>query len=458
MSDGDQESKSRKSPHRDDLVLLQIFGCQMNKLDGELIRSRLHESGYSFTDDLEQAGIVLFLTCSVREHAESRVHSRLGALKAWKMKHPEKIIGLMGCMAQKDGEALLKRHPHLDLVVGTRDFPWLPEYLEAVRSGRRGLVALDREERPEVLRNESLRPHPFKAYLAVMRGCEMRCAYCVVPYVRGRESSRSMEKVVEEAERLCADGVKEITLLGQTVNRYRDDQGHGLAQLITRLDGLPGLKRLGFITSYPAFMNDELIKAMADCSVLSHYLHLPAQSGSDRILKKMRRRYTAGAYRETVSRLRETIPDIELGADFIVGFPGEEDEDFQQTKALFESVRFQQAFIFKYSTRPGTRAAEDFEDDVPEAVKKARNAELLALQETIGAEKNAAYVGREVEVLVEGISPRDSSRYVGRTIHNQIVAFPGEPDWIGRLVRIRVEEATALTMIGTANGKAAPHG
>lgn len=433
---------------QDNAVQIVTFGCQMNKLDGELIRSRLFEEGYTFTDEQDQAGIVLFLTCSVREHAENRVHSRLGALKAWKRKHPQKIIGIMGCMAQKDGDALLKRHPHLDLVVGTRDFPQLPEFLIRVRTDRERLVALDREERPEVVRNEKLRPFPFKAYLSVMRGCQMYCSYCVVPYVRGKESSRPVAEIIEEAERLCADGVKEITLLGQTVNHYDDGAGHRLPELLGLLNDLPGLERLSFITSYPAFMDDRLIHAMGACSILSRYLHLPAQSGSDRILKRMNRAYTAAQYVETVEKLRHVMPDLELGSDLIVGFPGERETDFQATMQLMETVRFQQAFIFKYSPRPGTKAAKALVDDVPEADKKARNAALLALQEKISIERNAGLVGREVEVLVEGISPRDADRYLGRTIHNHIVVFPGQADWVGTFKTVRIEKTTALTLIG----------
>lgn len=431
-------------------VHLQVFGCQMNKLDAELVQSLLAGAGYSFTDEPEEAGTILFITCSVREHAENRVHSRLGALKAWKRADRGAVLGVLGCMAQKDGEKLIKRHPHVDLVVGTRDFPALVDLIERARAGERNLVALDCEERPEVLRNESLRPHEHKAFLAVMRGCRMYCAYCVVPYVRGREESRPMGEVLEEASRLLGSGVREITLLGQTVNRYDDGEGHRLPELLRGLDTLSGLRRLSFITSYPSFLDRELIRAMAECGTVSRYLHLPAQSGSDRILKRMSRRYTASEYLDTVQRMREAMPDLELGTDLIVGFPGERDEDFQGTVELMESVRFQQAFIFKYSTRPGTLAARKYEDDVPDEVKKQRNAKLLALQERIGRKKNEALEGGLVEVLVEGVSPRDPDRYIGRTAYNQIVAFPGAPEWIGRFVKVRVERSTPLTLLGSS--------
>ncbi|MHC4944145.1 MAG: tRNA (N6-isopentenyl adenosine(37)-C2)-methylthiotransferase MiaB [Planctomycetota bacterium] len=439
---------TERTSGNDDAVKLLIFGCQMNKLDGELIKAVLFEGGYHFIDKEDEAQVVLFVTCSVREHAEDRVHSRLGQLKAWKKKNPRRIIGVLGCMAQKDGERLIRRHPHVDLVVGTRDFPRLVDHLDDVRSGRGGIVALDREERPEVRRNEALRPHPYKAFLSVMRGCRMYCSYCVVPFVRGREESRPMDEILEEAARLLADGVIEITLLGQTVNRYDDGEGNRLPALLRAINGLDGLKRLSFITSHPAFMDDELIEAMAECAAVCRYLHLPAQSGSDAMLKKMNRRYRADDYVQTVNKLRAAMPDMEMGSDFIVGFPGEGEEDFRATRRLMEQVRFQQSFIFKYSPRPGTSAAEEFSDDVPDETKKSRNAELLGLQEKISREKNAVMEGREVEVLVEGVSHRDASRYTGRTVHNQIVVFPGSPDWVGRMVKVRVEQTTPLTLIG----------
>lgn len=429
-------------------VLIHVFGCQMNKLDGELIRSVLHEEGYRFTDRQEEAGIVLFVTCSVREHAEARVHSRLGALKQWKRSNPDAILGLMGCMAQKDGEKLIRQHPHLDLVVGTRDFPRIPEILERAKAGERGLTSVDLDQSPSVKRKEGLRPHKFKAFLSIMRGCDRYCSYCVVPYVRGREESRPLEDVLEEARRLIDDGVLEITLLGQTVNHYDDGRGNRLPDLLRRLDALPGLKRLGFITSYPAFVDQPLVEAIADCPRVLRCLHLPAQSGSDRILKRMNRRYTASDYLDVIASLREAVPDMELASDFIVGFPGESEEDYLATERLMEDVRFQQSFIFKYSPRPGTLAAKKYPDDIPRAVKEERNARLLKLQERIGREKNREWVGRTVDVLVEGRSKRDPDRYTGRTVWNQIAAFPASPGMVGRMIPVKIASATALTLLG----------
>jgi len=432
---------------------LQIFGCQMNKLDAELIRTALEQRGYGFTDSPEEAGLILFITCSVREHAEDRVHSRLGALKRLKRRSSDLVIGVMGCMAQEHREALFRKHPHLDIVCGTRDFPSIADLVERARSGEREVTAVETEAAPAHSRNEKLRPQSFRAYLSIMRGCDRYCSYCIVPFVRGREESRPAEEIAEEAARLVDDGVKEITLLGQSVNHYRDRSGIVLADLLRRLDTIPGLLRLNFVTSYPAFVDGDLIAAIAECRSATRFLHTPPQAGSDAILKKMKRRYTAAEYVEMVSSLREAVPDMEFGGDFIVVFPGETEADFQASLDLLEQVRFQQAFIFKYSPREGTHAAKALEDDVPPEVKKERNSRLLEAQERISLEKNQALVGKELEVLVEGVSRRDRRRVTGRTIQNNIVAFPGGEELTGRIVRVRVDYCTALTLIGAGGAE-----
>lgn len=432
---------------------LQVFGCQMNKLDAELVRTALAERGYRFIDRADEADLVLFITCSVREHAEERVHSRLGALKRLKRRHPALLIGLMGCMAQEHKEALFRKHPHLDIVCGTRDFPEIADLVERARAGETEVTAVATETAPAVSRNEKLRPSSFRAFLSIMRGCDRYCAYCIVPYVRGREESRPSAEIIEEAHRLIDDGVREITLLGQSVNHYDDGAGCRLPELLRRLDGIAGLRRLHFVTSYPSSVDGGLIAAIADCRTVTRFLHVPPQSGSDAILKRMKRRYSAADYMEMVRRLREAVPDMEFGGDFIVGFPGETESDFQATLDLLEEVRFQQAFVFKYSPREGTFAARAYDDDVAQEVKKERNAKLLAAQENISLEKNRALVGKEVEVLVEGVSRRDSTRITGRTAQNNIVAFPGDAEWTGRFVRVRVDHCTALTLIGSSGAE-----
>jgi tRNA-2-methylthio-N6-dimethylallyladenosine synthase len=421
----------------------------MNKLDSELVLSALTARGYRACDSPDEAGLILFITCSVREHAEERVHSRLGALKRLKRERPDIVVGILGCMAQEHAEGLFRKHSHLDIVCGTRDFHAIADLVERVRSGESKVVAVESSAPPSVDRNERLRPASFRAFLSVMRGCDRYCSYCIVPFVRGREESRSAESIVEEAKRLVGDGVVEITLLGQTVNNYRDGEGVRLSDLLRRLDTLPGLERLHFVTSFPSYVDDDLINAVAECRTVTRFLHIPVQSGSDRILKGMNRRYTADSYRRMVAKFREAVPDVEFGSDFIVGFPGESDEDFQATLVLMEEIRFQQSFVFRYSPRPGTVAARRFEDDVPLAVKRERNTLLLEAQDRIGLEKNSLLLGRDVEVLVEGKSRRDKRRYTGRTRQNNIVAFPcDEEGLIGRLVRVRVAGNTALTLIG----------
>ncbi len=430
---------------------LQVFGCQMNKLDAELVRSVLADRGYSFSDDPHDAGLVLFMTCSVREHAENRVHSRLGALKPLRRRNPDLVIGILGCMAQEHVSALFQKHPHLDIVCGTRDFPAIADLVERVRAGEERLVAVDGNERPQVDRRLDQRPAPHRAFLSVMRGCSRYCSYCIVPYVRGEEVSRPAGEIVEEAGRLIRDGVSEITLLGQAVNRYDDGGGTRFSGLLKKVGALPGLKRLHFVTSYPSLVSDDFIEAVRDCRRATRFLHIPAQSGSNRILKRMNRSYSAEEYVDMISRIKGEIPDMEFGSDFIVGFPGESPDDFEATLGLVGRVRFRQSFFFKYSPRPGTIAAKKYRDDVPEETKKKRLSELLALQEKIGLEKNREVIGREVEVLVEGVSKRDKSRYTGRTVSNSIVVFPGCEEMVGRIVRVRVENVTPLTLMSGAN-------
>ena len=432
---------------KDKTASIHVFGCQMNKLDGELIRTVLAERGYSFSSDDNDAGLILFVTCSVREHAEDRVHSRLGALKRLKKHNPDLVIGVLGCMAQEHADKLFDKHRHLDVVCGTRDFQHVADLVERVRSGETRGAAVESRLRPEVVRDTNQRPAAFSAFLAVMRGCNQFCSYCIVPFVRGREESRPADEVVEEARRLIDDGVKEITLLGQAVNRYDDGGGTRLPDLLVRLDSLKGLKRLHFVTSYPSGVDKNLISAIRDCATVTRFLHVPAQSGSNPVLKRMNRRYLVEDYVEMVDALRAEVPDMEFGSDFIVGFPGESDDDFAGTVSLLERVRFQQSFIFKYSPRPGTLAEKKYADDVPDEVKRERNARLLAVQEAISIEKNAALVGKEVEVLVTGRSRRDRNRFTGRTVYNNIAAFRGEEELIGRFARLRVDRSTALTLL-----------
>jgi len=430
-------------------VFFETFGCQMNKLDAELSLGLLQEEGYKIVDKVDEADVILFNTCSVRQHAEDKVYSHLGALKTLKKRHPEVIVGVLGCMAQKDGEAIFKRMPHVDLVCGTRMFSRLPEMLLKIRNHGSHVLAIDEDQIVNVKRAVTYRPNFYQAFVTVMRGCDNYCSYCIVPYVRGREISRTIADIKEEVQSLVLNGCKEVTLLGQNINSY----GKGLrgnvtlGNLLSELNELDGLDRIRFVTSHPADMSRDLIRTMSRLEKVCEYLHMPAQSGSDEVLKRMRRGYTADYYREFVRYARELIPHLTVASDFIVGFPGETEEDFQETVRLMEDIRFQNCFIFKYSPRTGTKAAE-LKDDVPDEKKRARNLKLLELQKKISLEENTKMIGKKVEVLVEGASKSDPNRLSGRTRQNHIVVFNGSQEFVGKLVVVLIHEVTDLTLFG----------
>lgn len=425
----------------------------MNKLDAELSLGLLQEEGYKIVDKVDEADVILFNTCSVRQHAEDKVYSHLGALKTLKKRHPEVIVGVLGCMAQKDGEAIFKRMPHVDLVCGTRMFSRLPEMLLKIRNHGSHVLAIEEDQIVNVKRAVTYRPNFYQAFVTVMRGCDNYCSYCIVPYVRGREISRTIADIKEEVQSLVSNGCKEVTLLGQNINSY----GKGLignvtlGDLLTELNEIDGLERIRFVTSHPADMSRDLIRTMSRLEKVCEYLHMPAQSGSDEVLKRMRRGYTAGYYREFVRYARELIPHLTVASDFIVGFPGETEEDFQETVRLMEDIRFQNCFIFKYSSRTGTKAAE-LKDDVPDETKRARNLKLLELQKKISLEENTKMIGKKVEVLVEGASKSDPNRLSGRTRQNHIVVFNGSQELVGKLVGVVIHEVTDLTLFGKLTG------
>ncbi|MCB9899447.1 MAG: tRNA (N6-isopentenyl adenosine(37)-C2)-methylthiotransferase MiaB [Planctomycetes bacterium] len=429
-------------------VLLEVFGCQMNKLDGELVAGALRKAGYDFTDRDEEADAVLMVTCSIRDQAEHRVHSHLGELAVLKRSRPELAVGVLGCMASREGSALLQRWPALDFVAGTRDFPKVASLLDEVRADRVRLVAVDGDPRVSEERDLAVRPHRARAFLTVMRGCDKRCTYCVVPRTRGFEVSRPMHEILDEAKRLVDDGVTEITLLGQTVNAWGRAFGSSLGDLFHEFERLDGLRRVRFTTSHPEEMDERLVAAMAACRKAGLFLHLPPQSGSDAVLRRMARGYTAARYREIVQQLREAIPFVQLGADIIVGFPGESEDDFELTYQLMEDVRFSQAFVFRYSPRPGTPAFGALVDDVPDDVKRARLATLLDLQARLASERHASMHGEVHEVLVEGTSRRDSRRMFGRNLAFDRIVFPGDPSLVDEYVHVRLGESTALTLAG----------
>jgi tRNA-2-methylthio-N6-dimethylallyladenosine synthase len=445
------------------------FGCQMNKYDSERVEGRFRREGWRTTERMEEADLVLFNTCSVREHAEERVWSWLGELRRAKERRPGLVIGVIGCMAQRVEDELFERAGHVDLVVGTRAFHRLPELVEDVRARRAAAeteprrLALAMEESPDAPRDGEPYAGGVHGYLTVMRGCDLNCAFCIVPTVRGRVLSRPVADVVAEARWMVAQGARAITLLGQTVNSYGEDlpepgpgeprgQGRGgrpaLADLLDALEEVEDLARVRLITLHPSYVTPALADAIARSTKCERFLPLPAQSGSDRVLRAMRRGYTVDLYRRRVDLLRERVPDLELGSDWIVGFPGETEQDFAASEALLEEQGFAVNYVFKYSPRPGTRAAA-VEDSVPEATKKERNARLLAAGERAALRRTRALLGREVEVLVESRSERDPALVKGRTRHGfactvRATAGPGQ------LLRARVEQATAYGLSATS--------
>jgi tRNA-2-methylthio-N6-dimethylallyladenosine synthase len=429
----------------------------MNKLDSEAIAGQLMDAGYEHTDERGDADLILINTCSVRQHAEDKVWSLLGALRRHKERNPHLVIAVMGCMAQREQNAIFSRMPHVDIVCGPLDLPQLPDLIAALPQRREQILATDSCGPVRLPRLVSRRPNRFQAFVSIMRGCNNFCAYCIVPHVRGREHSRPPHEVTDEVRRLADDGVKEVTLLGQNVNSYGRglDGGVTLADLLRRLDPIEGIERLRFVTSHPKDATDELFAAMAELPSVCPHLHLPAQAGSNRILAAMNRRYTREEYLDRVARARDLMPDLELASDFIVGFPGETDADYQQTADLLRRVQYQNCFIFKYSPRPGTAAA-DLPDDVSTETKKARNHHLLAVQEDIMRRRQAAMVGQTLEVLVEGESKNDPTKLIGRSRANHIVAFPGEPSLEGQTLPVTITDSTPLTLFGRPVEPSAP--
>jgi len=437
-------------PERPPTVCIVTFGCQMNKLDSELLAGELVRSGFGLTDDPDHADVVLYNTCSVRQHAEDRALSHLGSYRRRARRDPRFVLGVVGCVAQRLGDRIVKRFDHVGLVCGTRAFLRVPEHLRTVLAGGGPVVDVGEDGPVSYHRMPAVRASPHHAYVAIMRGCDNFCTYCIVPYVRGREVSRPLREIAEEAAALAADGVCEVTLLGQNVNSYGrglPGPSAGLAELLALLNEVDGLERIRFVTSHPRDMSDAILDAVAGLDKVCEHLHVPAQSGSDAVLKRMNRGYTAAHYRDLLARARERIPGVELSSDFMVGFPGETEADFADTLALVREARFQQSFVFKYSPRPGTRAAK-WPDDVPDETKRARNQALLEAQQEVDAARRAALVGRDVEVLVDGPSAGDPRRWTGRTRQNDIVVFDGGGEPAGRLCTVRLTASTHLTLFG----------
>ncbi len=479
------------APTRRPKVFMTTYGCQMNVLDSELVRGQLEALGYGFTEDVDEAGVVLINTCSVRELSEQKVWSQLGRLAVQKKKeNPDLVVGVLGCMAEREANGIFERMPHVDLVCGPSMLDRVPALVEnAVNNGEERQVALtghvarrsavldaakDGIESLDLSRAFSPVESKFQAYARITRGCNKFCTYCVVPYTRGPEVHRPPQNVIDEVKRLVDAGALEVTLLGQTINHYVFKEGEKtttFADLLVMIhESVPELPRLRFVTSYPRDFTDGALDAMASCERVCRYLHVPAQSGSNAMLRAMNRGYTVEEYYAFLERARERMPDLRLSGDMIVGFPNESEEDHRSSVELLERARYERCFIFKYSPRPGTVAIRRYEDSIPTAVKKQRNAELLETQARISHELHRERVGTTLPVLVEsetrlrnenpainGVKlgweksekPADWVRLVARTMGDEIAAFDGPKSLIGSLTRVRIVDATPLTLLGS---------
>lgn len=452
-------------------VHVVTFGCQMNKYDSLLAEGRFRRRGYETCDDPAQADVLLFNTCSVRDHAEERVYSWLGEIREAKRTRPDLVIGVMGCMAERVEDDLFRRARHVDIVCGTRQFQHLPELVDEIRARRAGLaegrarLVATGDGEVSIAREGEPYTGGRSGFLAVMRGCDLNCTFCIVPSVRGRVQSRSIDDLVREARWMVDGGAQVITLLGQTVNSYGEDlpaagpgdpaqrgrQGRpSLADLLYRLQEIEGLARIRMITAHAAYATRALAEAIRDNPKVERFLPLPLQHGSDRILKAMKRGYSLDLYRERAAMLREIVPDLELGSDWIVGFPSETDEDYETCERALEEHGFLVNYVFQYDPRPGTRAAEQLSDDQPRATKSQRNRRLLAHAETVQAARLRREIGREHLVFVDELSEKRPGVVRGRTRTGMPVSVIAAPSALGKEIAVRIEEASPYGLAGSA--------
>lgn len=426
------------------------FGCQMNLNDSERLAGQLRTIGYEATESADQANLILINTCCVRESAEKKIYGKIGEMKRLKLVNPNLIIGVVGCMAQKDKDKILKKFPHVNLVMGTHNIHQLVELIGKLEENREQVLAVwDQAERlaPDV---PTVRKGQISAWVPIMYGCNNFCTYCIVPYVRGRERSRTLDSIVTEIRQLGSDGFKEITLLGQNVNSYGKDSEVSVdfADLLHAADEISTIERIRYMTSHPRDMNDKVINTIKDSKKICEHFHLPVQAGSDAILERMNRGYTTDYYRQLVAKIRHAIPNASLTTDLIVGFPGETEEQFQETLEFLKSIRYDAAYTFIYSQRSGTPAA-NYPDQVPIQTKKARLNQLMAIQNEISLEINQQLVGQIMEVLVEGPSKNDDNKLMGRTRTNKIVLWQKNgQERAGDLVNIQVDTAQTWVLKG----------
>jgi tRNA-2-methylthio-N6-dimethylallyladenosine synthase len=424
------------------------YGCQMNEHDSEIMEGLLQRRGYTRTTDEFAADVVVYNTCCVREGAESRAMARCQSLLSAKRANPNMVIAMSGCVAQDQGRRLLDKMPHLDIVIGTRDYIRLPELIDRHLATGERIVATEDIDKPFSVNVEPMRNDGLRGYVNIMYGCNNRCTFCIVPKTRGEEWSRPLAEIVDEVRRAVDGGLREVMLLGQNVNSYMTEKREDFADLLYALNEIDGLWRIRYTTSNPKSCRDRHIGAVAACEKVMENLHLPVQSGNDRILRLMKRAYNSSRYRYLVDLFRAQNPLHALTTDIIVGFPSETEAEFEDTLRLVEEVRYDSAFMFMYSPRAGTVSAETMEDDVPLKVKKERVQRLIDLQEAISLEKNRAEVGREHEVLVEGPSKKDANMLQGRTRTDKRVVLSGHPRLVGSLVRVVITGGNGHTLLG----------
>ncbi len=434
---------------------ISTYGCQMNENDSEKLAGMLKNMGYKPTEIEEQADIIILNTCSVRENADIKVFGNLGHYKPLKKKNPNLILAVCGCMMQQKEivEKIKEKYPQVDLIFGTHNIHKFPELLANAQQS--SCIVIDVwENGGEIIESVPIeRKYKHKAFVTIMYGCDNFCSYCIVPYTRGREKSREPEKIIKEVIHLAQDGCKEITLLGQNVNSYGKTLKNPIsfAQLLRKLNQIDGIKRIRFMTSHPKDLSDELILAMKECDKVCEHIHLPFQAGSNKILKIMNRRYTKESYLELIKKLKETIPGIAITTDIIVGFPGENQDDFKDTLDIVRKVKFDSAFTFLYSIRKGTPAAK-MENQIPDDIKHERFNRLLELQQSISREKNALLKNEVVEVLVDGTSKNDEEKMCGRTRTNKLVNFIGDKNLIGEIVQVKITDPHTWSLNGVQLG------
>jgi len=431
---------------------IETYGCQMNFSDSEIVASILETQNYEPTTDIKTADLILLNTCSIRDNAEQRVRHRLNELHALKRKHPGLVIGLLGCMAERLKDKLLEEERHIDLIVGPDGYRQLPQLLEQVESGQKAInVLLSADETYADINPVRTGGSGVTAFISIMRGCENFCAYCVVPYTRGKERSRNPLTIMNEARELFSKGFREVTLLGQNVNSYRWEENGavtGFPALLKEVASVSPLLRIRFATSHPKDISDELLEVIAANHNICKSIHLPVQSGSTRMLSMMKRGYTREWYMERIAAIKRIIPGVSVTTDIIAGFCSETEEDHAQTISVMREVGYDYAYMFKYSERPNTIAAKKYPDDVPEEVKSRRLDEIIALQQELSLRSNKLDIGKEFEVLAEGVSKRSDQQLFGRTSQNKVVVFPREAYNPGDYVKVKILTVTPATLKG----------